>query len=156
MWKKVSVENFMTNRFPARRYAVCASLEGEICDFWDWYDPKMCERSAEVIPGFLEKCNRLEVEIEALENDARRFETKRAALIIENDGCDCCLEVGVADHPPHSYRERKPYSNVRDELPSLPMHELPDHISLNLPIASKKAAHYCNMQGPIVYSSRLR
>ncbi|GER38052.1 GRF zinc finger family protein [Striga asiatica] len=42
-----------------RRYFDCAE---KACRFWNWFDPPMCARSKEIIPGLLRKINRLEAE----------------------------------------------------------------------------------------------
>ncbi|GER41253.1 GRF zinc finger containing protein [Striga asiatica] len=46
-----------TTNNPGRRYFDCAQNG---CRFWNWFDPPMCARSKEIIPGLLSKINRLQ------------------------------------------------------------------------------------------------
>ncbi|XP_027171459.1 uncharacterized protein LOC113776817 [Coffea eugenioides] len=74
------VKTSWTNWNPARRFVVCTLGEDEGCGFWEWYDPTMCERSTQVIPGLLRRMNRMESNMEELETSARRWENKAQKL----------------------------------------------------------------------------
>ncbi|GJT67921.1 hypothetical protein Tco_1419718 [Tanacetum coccineum] len=57
-----------TNRNPGRR---CHTLSPTCVNFLRWYDPPMCQRSVQIIPGLLRSRNELE-EILAMIEEKRR------------------------------------------------------------------------------------
>ncbi|KAK9074546.1 hypothetical protein SSX86_007144 [Deinandra increscens subsp. villosa] len=55
-----------TTRNPGRRFYGCPRT-ASTCRFIGWYDPQMCQRSTEIIPGLLRARNELEEKIKDLE-----------------------------------------------------------------------------------------
>ncbi|KAI7749608.1 hypothetical protein M8C21_030121 [Ambrosia artemisiifolia] len=51
-----------TNENPGRQFYTCP-LENNVCQYFNWLDPPMCQRSNMIIPGLLRSKNRLEQEI---------------------------------------------------------------------------------------------
>ncbi|GJS36372.1 hypothetical protein Tco_0534754 [Tanacetum coccineum] len=49
-----------TNRNPGRRFYGCPTLSPTCVNFLRWYDPPMCQRSVQIIPGLLRSRNELE------------------------------------------------------------------------------------------------
>ncbi|GJX34062.1 zinc finger, GRF-type containing protein [Tanacetum coccineum] len=62
-----------TNRNPGRRFYGCPTLSPTCVNFLRWYDPPMCQRSVQIIPGLLRSRNELE-EIVAMVEEKRRKE----------------------------------------------------------------------------------
>ncbi|GKC99440.1 zinc finger, GRF-type containing protein [Tanacetum coccineum] len=60
-----------TNRNPGRRFYGCPTLSPTCVNFLRWYDPPMCQRSVQIIPGLLRSRNELE-EIVAMVEEKRR------------------------------------------------------------------------------------
>ncbi|GJZ13610.1 zinc finger, GRF-type containing protein [Tanacetum coccineum] len=60
-----------TNRSPGRRFYGCPTLSPTCVNFLRWYDPPMCQRSVQIIPGLLRSRNELE-EIVAMVEEKRR------------------------------------------------------------------------------------
>ncbi|GKD00576.1 zinc finger, GRF-type containing protein [Tanacetum coccineum] len=60
-----------TNRNPCRRFYDCPTLSPTCVNFLRWYDPSMCQRSVQIIPGLLRSRNELE-EIVAMVEEKRR------------------------------------------------------------------------------------
>ncbi|GJZ90164.1 zinc finger, GRF-type containing protein [Tanacetum coccineum] len=60
-----------TNRNPGRRFYGCPTLSPTCVNFLRWYDPPMCQRSVQIIPGLLRSRNELE-EILAMVEEKRR------------------------------------------------------------------------------------
>nr|GEV76570.1 hypothetical protein [Tanacetum cinerariifolium] len=60
-----------TNRNPSRRLYGCPTLSPTYVNFLRWYDPPMCQRSVQIIPGLLISRNELE-EILAMVEEKRR------------------------------------------------------------------------------------
>ncbi|GKC84430.1 zinc finger, GRF-type containing protein [Tanacetum coccineum] len=60
-----------TNRKPGRRFYGCPTLSSTCVNFLKWYDPPMCQRSVQIIPGLLRSRNELE-EILAMVEEKRR------------------------------------------------------------------------------------
>ncbi|KAK1440083.1 hypothetical protein QVD17_05908 [Tagetes erecta] len=50
-----------TPRNPGRRFYGCPD-KGSACPFIGWYDPSMCRRSMEIIPGLLRSKNQAEAQ----------------------------------------------------------------------------------------------
>ncbi|GKD34909.1 zinc finger, GRF-type containing protein [Tanacetum coccineum] len=49
-----------TNRNPGRRFYGCPTLSPTCVNFLGWYDPPMCQRSVQIIPGLWRSRNKLE------------------------------------------------------------------------------------------------
>ncbi|GKA77915.1 zinc finger, GRF-type containing protein [Tanacetum coccineum] len=60
-----------TNRNSGRRFYGCPTLSPTCVNFLRWYDPPMCQRSVQIIPGLLRSRNELE-EILAMVEEKRR------------------------------------------------------------------------------------
>ncbi|GJV29259.1 hypothetical protein Tco_1385707 [Tanacetum coccineum] len=60
-----------TNRNPGRRFYGCPTLSPTCVNFLRWYDPPMCQRSVQIIPGLLRSRKELE-EIIAMVEEKRR------------------------------------------------------------------------------------
>ncbi|GJY47235.1 hypothetical protein Tco_0436298 [Tanacetum coccineum] len=60
-----------TNRNPSRRFYGCPTLSPTYVNFLRWYDPPMCQRSVQIIPGLLRSRNELK-EILAMVEEKRR------------------------------------------------------------------------------------
>ncbi|GJT26634.1 zinc finger, GRF-type containing protein [Tanacetum coccineum] len=60
-----------TNRNPGRRFYGCLTLSPTCVNFLRWYDPPMCQRSVQIVPGLLRSRNELE-EIVAMVEEKRR------------------------------------------------------------------------------------
>ncbi|GJT37239.1 zinc finger, GRF-type containing protein [Tanacetum coccineum] len=60
-----------TNRNPGRRFYGCPTLSPTYVNFLRWFDPPMCQRSVQIIPGLLRSRNELE-EILAMIEEKRR------------------------------------------------------------------------------------
>ncbi|KAI7730087.1 hypothetical protein M8C21_022055 [Ambrosia artemisiifolia] len=71
-----------TNDKPGRRFYTCPLQNG--CQYFNWFDPPMCERSTKIIPGLLRSKNRLEGEVTYLNT-----KLKRKNYII------CCLVISL-------------------------------------------------------------
>ncbi|GJX27321.1 zinc finger, GRF-type containing protein [Tanacetum coccineum] len=56
-----------TNNHPGRRFHTCPRLGGTSCDFFDWYDPPICARARNIIPGLLRARNQQTLVINQLE-----------------------------------------------------------------------------------------
>jgi hypothetical protein len=100
--KEAMMRTSWTSRNPGRRFYCCPSTvcpltnycysycrcsiiihcaflnQGSRCNFFGWYDPEMCKRSMEIIPGLLRSKNEveslrdlLEAKLRASEEDAR-------------------------------------------------------------------------------------
>ncbi|KAG8386349.1 hypothetical protein BUALT_Bualt03G0139600 [Buddleja alternifolia] len=53
-----------TDLNPGRRYIICDKFwEPGECNFFEFTNPPMCERSRQIIPGLLRRVNRLEHEL---------------------------------------------------------------------------------------------
>ncbi|GKD90580.1 zinc finger, GRF-type containing protein [Tanacetum coccineum] len=59
------------NRNQSRRFYGCPTLSPTCVNFLRWYDPPMCQRSVQIIPGLLRSRNELE-EILAMVEEKRR------------------------------------------------------------------------------------
>ncbi|GER25167.1 GRF zinc finger containing protein [Striga asiatica] len=66
-----------TSANPGRRYLHC---EEKACTFWKWFDPPMCARSKEIIPGLLTKINRLEDETNRQHESATTLEANEKKM----------------------------------------------------------------------------
>ncbi|GJZ89885.1 zinc finger, GRF-type containing protein [Tanacetum coccineum] len=60
-----------TNRNPGCHFYGCPTLSPTCVNFLIWYDPPMCQRSVQIIPGLLRSRNELE-EILAMVEEKRR------------------------------------------------------------------------------------
>ncbi|GJS01116.1 hypothetical protein Tco_0317624 [Tanacetum coccineum] len=60
-----------TNWNPGHRFYGCPTLSPTYVNFLRWYDPPMCQRSVQIIPGLLRSRNELE-EIVAMVEEKRR------------------------------------------------------------------------------------
>nr|GEX51490.1 zinc finger, GRF-type [Tanacetum cinerariifolium] len=60
-----------TSRNPSRRLYGCPTLSLTCVNFFMWYDPPMCQRSVQIIPGLLRSRNEIE-EILAMVEEKRR------------------------------------------------------------------------------------
>ncbi|GJX00017.1 hypothetical protein Tco_0183930 [Tanacetum coccineum] len=60
-----------TNRNPGRRFYGFSTLSLTCVNFLRWYDPPMCQRSVQIIPGLLRSRTELE-EIVAMAKEKRR------------------------------------------------------------------------------------
>nr|GEW48205.1 hypothetical protein [Tanacetum cinerariifolium] len=60
-----------TNRNPGRRFYGHPTLSPTCVNFLKWYDPPMCQRSVQIIPGLLRSRNKLD-EILAMVEEKRR------------------------------------------------------------------------------------
>ncbi|GJS37276.1 hypothetical protein Tco_0535658 [Tanacetum coccineum] len=49
-----------TNRNPSRRFYGCPTLSPTCVNFIRWFDPPMCQRYVQIIPGLLRTRNKLE------------------------------------------------------------------------------------------------
>ncbi|GKA65819.1 zinc finger, GRF-type containing protein [Tanacetum coccineum] len=49
-----------TNQNPGRRFYGCPTLSPTCVNFLRWFDPPMCQRSVQFIPGLLRSRNELE------------------------------------------------------------------------------------------------
>ncbi|PWA49556.1 zinc finger, GRF-type [Artemisia annua] len=56
---------------PGRRFYCCSKRVAN-CGIVDWYDPPMCDRSVQIIPGLLNSMNRLQGEALEKANEAKR------------------------------------------------------------------------------------
>ncbi|GJY37017.1 zinc finger, GRF-type containing protein [Tanacetum coccineum] len=65
------IRTSQTNRNPGRRFYGCPTLSPTCVNFLRWYDPPMCQRSVQIIPGLLRSRNELE-EILAMVEEKRR------------------------------------------------------------------------------------
>nr|GEV88502.1 hypothetical protein [Tanacetum cinerariifolium] len=65
------IKTSWTNRNPGRRFYGCHTLSPTCVNFLRWYDPLMCQRSVQIIPGLLRSRNELE-EILAMVKEKRR------------------------------------------------------------------------------------
>ena len=54
--------------------------ESKGCRYWDWVDPEMCQRSKDIIPGLIRTKNKLEAEIERLQENSKLQEAKLRRL----------------------------------------------------------------------------
>ena len=54
--------------------------ESEGYRYWDWVDPEMCQRSKDIIPGLIRTKNKLEAEIERLQENSKLQEAKLRRL----------------------------------------------------------------------------
>ncbi|GJX01211.1 zinc finger, GRF-type containing protein [Tanacetum coccineum] len=54
------IKTSWTNRNPGRRFYGCPTLSPTCVNFLRWYDPPMCQRSVQIIPGLLRSRNELE------------------------------------------------------------------------------------------------
>ncbi|PWA82819.1 zinc finger, GRF-type [Artemisia annua] len=65
-----------TPRNPGRRFYCCSQMvlqSGTDCGFFEWYDPPMCPRSIQIIPGLLHSRNVLQESRNVLESANRRL-----------------------------------------------------------------------------------
>ncbi|GJS75718.1 hypothetical protein Tco_0725599 [Tanacetum coccineum] len=70
---KAVIRTSWTNRNPCRHFYGCPTLSPTYVNFLRWYDPPMCQRSVQIIPGLLRSRNELE-EIVAMVEEKRRKE----------------------------------------------------------------------------------
>ncbi|GKD88552.1 zinc finger, GRF-type containing protein, partial [Tanacetum coccineum] len=74
-----------TNRNPGRRFYGCPTLSPTCVNFLRWYDPPMCQRSVQIIPGLLRSRNELE-EIVAMVEEKRR-KLLKFLIISQRNSC---------------------------------------------------------------------
>lgn len=55
-------------------------MQGEGCGYWEWYDPVMCYRAVEIIPGLLRRINSLESEFKKMECRRSEAETETVKM----------------------------------------------------------------------------
>ncbi|GJU53404.1 zinc finger, GRF-type containing protein [Tanacetum coccineum] len=67
----VVIRTSWTNRNSGRRFYGCPTLSPACVNFLRWFDPPMCQRSVQIIPGLLRSRNELE-EILAMVEEKRR------------------------------------------------------------------------------------
>ncbi|KAJ9553846.1 hypothetical protein OSB04_017891 [Centaurea solstitialis] len=78
-----NVVDYQKSRTPVLCLFKHGKYEERRCGFIRWFDPPMCNRSVEIIPGLLCSKNLLEAKIRKLEHEARRW--KLLLLITWND-----------------------------------------------------------------------
>ncbi|GER41644.1 GRF zinc finger containing protein [Striga asiatica] len=63
---KVYLKTSWTQNNPGRRYWACPKYGQKFgfCGFFIWYDPEICARAKNIIPGLLEKSNKHQYQIE--------------------------------------------------------------------------------------------
>ncbi|GJX70345.1 zinc finger, GRF-type containing protein [Tanacetum coccineum] len=54
------IKTSWTNRNPGRCFYSCPTLSPTCVNFLRWFDPPMCQRSVQIIPGLLRSRNELE------------------------------------------------------------------------------------------------
>nr|GEY86463.1 zinc finger, GRF-type [Tanacetum cinerariifolium] len=62
-----------TNRNLGRRFYGCPTLSLTCVNFLRWYDPPMCQRSVQIIPGLLRSRNELEEIVDMVEEKQRKL-----------------------------------------------------------------------------------
>ncbi|GKE37018.1 zinc finger, GRF-type containing protein [Tanacetum coccineum] len=62
-----------TNRNSGRRFYGCPTLSPTCVNFLRWYDPPMCQRSIQIIPGLLRSHNELEEIVAMVEEKQRKL-----------------------------------------------------------------------------------
>ncbi|KAH7864188.1 hypothetical protein Vadar_026779 [Vaccinium darrowii] len=55
---------------PGRRFVSCPN---DSCKDFAWFDPPMCARSVQIIPGLLKKANKMEAEITRLKAKEKKL-----------------------------------------------------------------------------------
>ncbi|KAJ9565721.1 hypothetical protein OSB04_001687, partial [Centaurea solstitialis] len=67
-----SIKTSWTSRNPGRRFYSCSNKK-QRCGFIRWFDPPMCSRSMEVIPGLLNSKNQLDAKIKEVKHEDRKW-----------------------------------------------------------------------------------
>ncbi|KAL8196635.1 hypothetical protein R6Q57_024930 [Mikania cordata] len=94
VWEASNNKNFMA-RSESRSFVLFLSIEGLLLNnldvwvffigsryqFFGWYDPEMCQRSMDTIPGLLRSKNELEAKLKASKQESKRM---RGYLIPSN------------------------------------------------------------------------
>ncbi|KAL3834009.1 hypothetical protein ACJIZ3_008745 [Penstemon smallii] len=62
---------------PGRRFLRCPGVSGRRCDFFEWVDPYICDRAAQIILGLL-------VRMTHVEGHNRELQTQNTGLQEEN------------------------------------------------------------------------
>ncbi|PWA75570.1 zinc finger, GRF-type [Artemisia annua] len=71
--KQCVIRYSWTPRNPGRCFYCCPQTGGTNCGFFNWYDPPMCARLTEIIPGLLMSRNVLEESVNELQATNRRL-----------------------------------------------------------------------------------
>ncbi|PWA63023.1 zinc finger, GRF-type [Artemisia annua] len=66
------IKTSWTDAHSGFRFYSCP-IEGSRCGWIDWFDPPMCERTVQIIPGLLKARNRHETAIEELTSQLRKI-----------------------------------------------------------------------------------
>ncbi|CAL8998819.1 unnamed protein product [Prunus brigantina] len=64
--KLCRVQTSWTDSNPGRRFLVCPLGRNRGCCFFEWFDPEMCSRSKDIIPGLLKNRGKLEQDLAQL------------------------------------------------------------------------------------------
>ncbi|CAL2272723.1 unnamed protein product [Prunus armeniaca] len=64
--KLCRVQTSWTDSNLGRRFLVCPLGRNKGCYFFEWFDPEMCSRSKDIIPGLLKNRGRLEQDLAQL------------------------------------------------------------------------------------------
>uniref|UniRef100_A0A5B7ACY3 GRF-type domain-containing protein n=1 Tax=Davidia involucrata TaxID=16924 RepID=A0A5B7ACY3_DAVIN len=79
--KRAIIRTSWTDLNPGRRFHGCEkSGDHSGCGFFNWYDPPICNRARQVIPGLLRSMTRLEIEVSRLQNQVSRLRAKEKRL----------------------------------------------------------------------------
>ncbi|KAK4484040.1 hypothetical protein RD792_011255 [Penstemon davidsonii] len=78
---RVRIYTSWTKENPGRRFARCQCLTDERCDYFEWIDPIMCDRSRVIIPGLLSRVNRTEAENARVMREFDEMSTQMQVLV---------------------------------------------------------------------------
>ncbi|GJV04335.1 hypothetical protein Tco_1337904 [Tanacetum coccineum] len=70
---EAAIRTSWTNRNPCRRFYGFPTLSSTCVNFLRWYDPPMCQRSVQIIPGLLRSGNELEEILSMVEEKRRKL-----------------------------------------------------------------------------------
>ncbi|KAL8250812.1 hypothetical protein R6Q59_034505 [Mikania micrantha] len=73
--KQAIVRTSWTSKNPGRRFFSCLE-QGCKTGFFGWFDPPMCDRSVDIIPGLLKSKNDLQIQLKASVVESKSLKKK--------------------------------------------------------------------------------